>query len=333
MVTKQDEEWLLSYRPVRGIPADAYTVVQISEPDSRVEKIVLKPNPMEPQNFEDFIGQNSQKEVLQIVVDSANVENRLIPCVMLTGPYGHGKTTLAKLAVRRHKKKVVIIDGAIAGNTIESSDDTIYIVDEAHNIPAQVADSYNILIDSNQLRIIACTTNPGALPAPFRSRFRNIYLTSYNEGDIAEIVTRAARRLKCRIIPSAAQIIGERSKLNPRVALNLLEFTREMSLLNGINRLGVKDIENSLSKLDIDTLGLNSIDRKYLSLISSNPVGLNYISSALSIDTATIQQDIEPYLIQLGLIERTSKGRVAGTAAKLKASREIIEKRLRINDL
>ena len=175
-MNRKADEWLLSYRPVVGVPIDAYTVFEIEEEDV-LEEIKLELNPMEPQNFGDFIGQMSQKEVLQIIVDSANMENRLIPCILLTGPYGHGKTTLAKLVAKRHNKKIIVIDGAISESIIRPLSNTIYIVDEAHNIPAQIADSYNILIDSNQLRIIACTTNPGALPAPFRSRFRSIYQT------------------------------------------------------------------------------------------------------------------------------------------------------------
>jgi Holliday junction DNA helicase RuvB len=250
-------------------------------------------NPLEPQTFSEFVGQAQAKEVLKIIVDAANMEERLIPNVLLTGAFGHGKTTLAKLIAKRHHKKVSIIDGVSAASLVSPSPDRIYVIDEAHNIPAQVADSFNILIDASQLRIVACTTNPGALPSPFRSRFRTVYLQDYSVEDIELILQKA-------------------SKLNPRTALSLLEFVRESTIVS--KRRGPIDIDavvKSLEKLEIDDQGLTSIDRRYLDLLSSvRPTGLQYLSSALSLDKDTIQEEIEPYLIRQNLIERTPKGRI-----------------------
>lgn len=280
-----------------------------------VEKTHLKPNPFEPRTFKDFVGQQSAKEVLQIIVDSANKENRLIPNILLTGAYGHGKTTLAKLVIRRHKKKIKIIDGSIAATAIVPSKEIVYIVDEAHNIPPQLADTYNLLIDSDNLRIVACTTNPGALPAAFRSRFRNIYLGSYTSDNIKIIVQRAARRSKINITGSAAQSIAERAKLNPRYALSLLDFIREISVVESTleSPINEKDVMRGLAILGIDPSGLTELDRKYLKLLHyDRPVGLQYIAAVLSTDVTTVQEEIEPYLIQAGLVERTAKGRLLG---------------------
>jgi len=269
-------------------------------------------NPLEPQTFSEFVGQSQAKEVLKIIVDAANMEERLIPNVLLTGAFGHGKTTLAKLIAKRHHKKVSIIDGANAANLVSPSPDRIYIIDEAHNIPAQVTDSFNILIDSNQLRIIACTTNPGALPSPFRSRFRMVYLQEYSIENIALILQKASKRLGMTIQKPALEKISERSKLNPRMALSLLEFMRESTVVSKKKgSIGIDSVDKSLAQLEIDDQGLTAVDRKYLELLSAvKPTGLQYLSSVLALDKDTIQEEIEPYLIRQNLVERTPKGRI-----------------------
>jgi Holliday junction DNA helicase RuvB len=287
-------------------------------------------NPSEPQNFDEFIGQKFAKDILKIIVDSANKEMRLIPNILMTGAYGHGKTTLAKLVIQRHGKRVQIVDGSNVATTVIPSTTTVYIVDEAHNIPPQLADTYNILIDAGQLRMIACTNKPGLLPAPFRSRFRTIYLTDYVVEDIKAIVINAAKRAKAEISDEAAIALASRSKLNPRNALSLLDFIREISVMESTTDVAIteKAALAGVAQLNIDPLGLTEIDRKYLGLLKPDggAIGLNYISSVLSIDTDTIQEEIEPYLIQLGLVERTPRGRVAGSKHSIeKIRQQIIE--------
>jgi Holliday junction DNA helicase RuvB len=281
----------------------------------KILDVVSEINPFEPKNLKEFVGQENTKEVLQIIVDSANIEHRLIPNILLTGPYGHGKTTLAKIIARRHHKKIEITDGNLAATVIKPSKTKIYIVDEAHNIPPQVADSYNILIDAGELRIIACTTNPGNLSSAFRSRFRTLYLVNYTVEDITKIIKRAANRAKIKITNESVAILGKRSKCNPRNALNLLAFVQEVASLSSQKeqKIPKESVQVALSKLGIDGLGLNSLDRKYLSLLKIDiPVGLQYISSVLAQDVATIQNEIEPYLIQGGFVERTARGRILG---------------------
>lgn len=298
------------------VPRD-YTVPYLSAwkplPLIKTKKLITKPNPFEPQTFDDFVGQEFAKGILKIIVDSANKEKRLIPNILMTGAYGHGKTTLAKLVIQRHCKRIQLVDGSIAATIIIPSTDTVYIVDEAHNIPPQLADTYNILIDAGQLRMVACTNKPGMLPAPFRSRFRSIYLGDYTLKNIGTILKNAAKRSKIKISEKAIIALAIRSKLNPRYALTLLDFMREIAVLEATNKPEITEeaVLGGALRLNIDTLGLTELDRKYLSLLrTDNPVGLSYISSVLSVDVDTIQNEIEPYLMHLGLVERTPRGRL-----------------------
>lgn len=319
MPTKEYQNFVKNYQP-RIIDFIPIPVWDTSIPEEREE--VVSANPLEPQTLKEFVGQEKAKEILRIIVDSANKEKRLIPNILLTGAYGHGKTTLAKLIAKRHKKKLKIIDGSIAGSVIKPDPGKIYIVDEAHNIPAKITDSFNIMIDAGELRIVACTTNPGALPAPFRSRFRTIYLTEYQPLDIAKIIQRATNRLEVKIDKTAVDMIANRSKCNPRAALTILDFVREIGSLNSNPEITIIVVLDALNKLGINEIGLTILDRKYLELLRTDrPVGLQYISSVLSVDSETIQEEIEPYLIRLGIIERTARGRVMVDPAA--ADREI----------
>jgi Holliday junction DNA helicase RuvB len=321
MVTKKSNpykdivSWANAFKPIEFVrPYPMYTYRDEEDEGRKEEEDVEKeqpPNPLEPRTFIEFVGQEQAKVVLKIIIDAANKEKRLIPNILLTGTYGHGKTTLAKLVAKRHKKKVQIIDGTIAGMVVKPSVDKIYIIDEAHNIPPAITDSFNILIDAGQLCIIACTTNPGALPAPFRSRFRFIYLEDYQPKDIAKILERASKRLALPVESPAINEIANRSKCNPRSALTILEFVREIRVVDKTLEVTPAIVLEALTKLNIDSMGLTNMDRKYLgALKATQPVGLQYLSSILSIDGETIQEEIEPYLLRLGLIERTPRGRI-----------------------
>lgn len=322
-------EFARNYKPIKFLPIlSVYTEEDEAREFPEEKEAPIKVNPLDPKTLDEFVGQDRAKEVIKIVVDSANKEKRLIPNIILSGPYGHGKTTLAKLIIKRHRKKAQIIDGSLAGELVHPSRDKIYIIDEAHNIPTSVADSFNILIDSGNLRIIACTTNPGALPAPFRSRFRSIYLEDYQPKDIAKIIERASKRLSLKIDKLATNDIANRSKCNPRTALTTLDFVREVSVMHKQTEITSDIVLEALNKLDIDEIGLSNLDRKYLGLLKpTHPAGLQYLSAILSIDSETIQEEIEPYLLRLGLIERTPRGRIKVDTTNIQAemSSEVLD--------
>ena len=266
----------------------------------------------DPPTFEDFIGQDSPKEVLIIIVEAALKRGEYIPNILLTGMFGHGKTTLAKLIATKLKVNTRLIDGVLSETLFKNPNpNMIYIIDEIHNIPPVVADSLNILLDSKQLHIIGCTTSPGKLSAPFRSRFRQMYLEEYTEIHIKQILSRASNRAKIDITDNSLNLLSSRAKLNPRNALTLLDFVKESAIVKEIEQISEDLIHSSLKSLKVDDLGLTEIDRVYLNALNyTKPVGLRHISSVLSLDIVTIEEQVEPFLLKIGLIERTARGRL-----------------------
>jgi len=265
----------------------------------------------DPRTFDEFVGQKPIKHVLKIIVDAAIKENRNIPNILLTGGFGHGKTTLSKLIVDRFKRSAIIIDGSYAESLLTPNDDAVYIVDEIHNMQPAISDSLNILLDSGKLHLIGCTTSPGKLQAPFRSRFRHLYINDYTENEIGEIVTNAAKRTNLNISEQVAITIAKRSKFNPRNALLILDFVREIVSVENLKTVTQETVEKALDWLQIDKRGLTDLDRKYLETLKYlNPIGLKYISSILCLDTSTIEEQIEPFLVNSGFVERTPRGRM-----------------------
>jgi holliday junction DNA helicase RuvB len=284
----------------------------IVEAIQSIEIKPFQPSVNDPTSFEEFIGQESSKEVLTFIIEASIKRNEPLPNILLTGKYGHGKTTLARLIAERVNKSIRIIDGALAETALANpNSDTIYIVDEIHNITPVLADSLNILLDSKELHMIGCTTSPGKLSSPFRSRFRLIYLEDYTEGDIKKIVFNAASRSDVHISQETLDIVASRSQYNPRMALAVLDFLKEIATVEDLTEISKSRTLEALNSLKIDDRGLTEIDRRYLDVLRyDTPVGLRHIMSVLSLDSATIEEQIEPYLLKMGFIDRTARGRI-----------------------
>ena len=266
----------------------------------------------EPTSFKEFIGQEPTKKILEITIGAALKTKKPLPNILLTGVYGHGKTTLARLIAERAETSFQIIDGANAETLLASpKKDVLYIIDEIHNISSVLSDSINILIDQQKIHLIGCTTSPGKLQAPLRSRLRLLYLDDYTAEDISKIILAAAQKVDIVLHKNVQNTISKRSKLNPRNALSILAFMHEMAIVEQIKCIDSRKMEAALKILRIDEMGLTELDRKYLEALNYNkPVGLKSVSSALSLDTQTIEEQIEPYLLKIGLIERTARGRI-----------------------
>lgn len=270
---------------------------------------VLDFDEFEPSTYDEYVGQEKAKEFVQILSDAAHTEERFIPNILLTGSAGLGKTTLAKLILKNIP--CMFMDG----NSVNSNYQYLYsyaIIDEIHNIKPDVCDTLNVLLDQEKVHIIGCTTNPGILPAALRSRFRIVQLFPYTINDLIEIMKGVLTRKGAVTIPDKYLLeIARRGRSTPRRTLQYLSFVLDLMTVRKENRLSSKTLKEAFDKLGLDDEGLLDIDHKYLAAFPDDgrAVGLQYLSARLSVDRETIEEEIEPYLMELGYIDRTSKGR------------------------
>lgn len=263
-----------------------------------------------PKNFNDYVGQDRAKQIAKVIVAAATIEQRPLPNILIDGSYGLGKTSLAKVIFNELGRTAKVIDASSLNKIIPPLSRPT-IIDEIHNLDPQVADTLNILIDEGKAQIIGCTTNPGMLPAPLRSRLRTIHLESYTQDEIAKILRLVLNR---KLIPSADSTITEiakRSRLNPRVGLNYLAFIFDLMTIKREGTLQPKTIKEAFLTLGVDDNGY--IERDYLymaALPEDRPVGLQYLSAIIGVDAKTIEAEIEPYLLQTGRIDRMPRGRI-----------------------
>lgn len=266
-------------------------------------------DPFQPQTLEDYVGQTKAKRIVSIIVDAARKDDRPLPSTLITGPYGQGKTALARIMARMYDPKIKLLDAAsVNKNPPEKG---TYIIDEIHNLGPDVCDSFNILLDNNDIHFIGCSTDPGQLPSAFRSRFRQVYLVPYSIEDISKIIKQVIIKKELNISPTVLTDIAKRSRLNPRVALNYLAFIFDLTTLQNTTTISGSITDEAFRELDVDEHGYQARDFIYLKALPSDgrPVGLQYLSAVTSIDEETIKQEVEPYLLQQGLVDRTSKGR------------------------
>lgn len=263
-----------------------------------------------PSSMAEYIGQPHVKELCGIMMESSKISGKPFPNTIFDGDAGLGKTTIAKLVLKELDVKYKITDGATANRMDISMFRGYVIIDEIHNLDPQMCDSLNTIIDRNDVHIIGATTELGKLPKPFRSRFRQVHLTRYTDEDISEIVRLAAVRNKSKITKKGLFEIAKRSRNTPRLALNYLANVFEYSVVKGEKAISVDTINRVFTMLSVDDRGLTQRDYDYLDAIPDDrSVGLQYIAARISVDEKTIEEEVEPYLMQLGLVDRTNRGR------------------------
>ncbi len=312
------------------------------KPEEQAYELALR-----PKQLSEFVGQQKLKDHLAIFLQAAKKRGEPIEHTLLYGNPGLGKTTLAHIISREMGVNIRATSGpalervgdlaAILTN-LEPGD--ILFVDEIHRLnklieevlyPAMEDFALDIVvgkgpsartlrIDLPRFTLIGATTRLSLLSAPLRDRFGVTYhLSFYEEGDLQRIIERNAATLRCAIHPDAAARIASRARRTPRVANRLLKRIRDYAEVHGNGTIDAGTVDTALAMLDIDAVGLDQIDRCILETIITNfkggPVGLNTLSAATSEEMETIETIYEPYLIQLGLLQRTPRGRMATDAA------------------
>jgi Holliday junction DNA helicase RuvB len=293
--------------------------------------------------WREFAGQATVKENIRIAITAAKKRKEPVEHILLYGPPGLGKTTLAHIIGREMGVNVRVTSGPaieragdLAAILTNLSPGDILFIDEIHRLnkiveetlyPAMEDFALDIVIgkgpsartlrlDLPRFTIIGATTRVGLLSSPMRDRFGVVHrLSFYNPKELESIITRAAEKLKIKIDPKAKIELARRSRGTPRIALRLLKRTRDVAQVEGNGAITPPILDRSLSMLEIDEAGLDSSDRRLLTtLINSfggGPVGIETIAAALSEDIGTVEEVLEPYLMQIGFIKRSPRGRVA----------------------
>lgn len=291
---------------------------------------------LRPIDFSEFIGQNDVLDRLRIYARSAKSRNEPLEHLLLSGPPGLGKTTLANIIANEMGSRIVIINastvkvkGDLARTLVELENRDILFIDEIHSLRLDIEEilytameDYRIdmatpngavTVPISPFTLIGATTRAGDLSQPLRDRFGEVVLMEpYSAKELAQIVLRSAPKLGLQVTEEGAAIIGSRSRGIPRIANRLTRRTRDFAFASGHNRLDGEVALKTCKALGIDSAGLDKTSRKYLKLLSdrNTPTGVDAAAAFLGEARCTIEDAIEPFLMANGLIERTSSGRI-----------------------
>ena len=296
---------------------------------------------LRPHTLTEYIGQEKAKQNLSIFIEAARRRTESLDHVLLHGPPGLGKTTLAGIIAQEMGVNIRITSGPaiekpgdLAALLTNLSENDILFVDEIHRLnraveeilyPAMEDYAIDIIIgkgpSANSIRLdlpkftlIGATTRAGSLSAPLRDRFGvTLRLELYTPEELAKIVTRSAGILNCDIVPEGAYEIARRSRGTPRIANRFLRRVRDFAQVMGDGTITKEAADLALRRLEVDKLGLDAIDRRMLTAIIQNygggPVGLETLAATIGEEAVTLEDVYEPYLMQLGFLTRTPRGR------------------------
>ena len=303
---------------------------------------------LRPKTLREYIGQESVKRNLHISIEAALKRHEPLDHLLLYGPPGLGKTTLAGIIAAEMGQNIRITSGPaiekagdLASILTNLSDGDVLFIDEIHRLSRQVEEvlysamedfkldivigkgpaARSVRLDVPKFTVIGATTRTGSLAAPLRDRFGHLYrLEFYTPDEISQIITRSARILASQIRPESAELLSTRARLTPRIANRLLKRVRDFADVNGDGIIDMAVTEQALEMMEIDELGLDPADRQLLQRMIENyddrPVGLTTLAALTGDEATTIEDFYEPYLLQIGFIERTPRGRRVTPKAK-----------------
>jgi holliday junction DNA helicase RuvB len=303
---------------------------------------------LRPKTFDDYIGQNKHKDNLRVFVQAARQRGEPLDHILLSGPPGLGKTTLAHILAHEMGVQICTTSGPVIEHkgslaallTTKLQKDDVLFVDEIHRLNPVVEESLypaldDLIIDIvtgdgafasavqiplQPFTLVGATTRTGLLTAPLFSRFGHVVrLDFYPPEDLAKIVVRSARLLSVDLAPDAAHEIARRARGTPRIANRLLRRIRDFAQVLGTGAIDRARVVHACERLEVDEAGLDEMDRKYLEVVidhyDGGPVGVDALAAALAEPRDTLEDVVEPFLIQQGYVGRTPRGRVANRKA------------------